>query len=153
MNFSEICSKLDKTYILIGTLFIFIIILLLLNNQKSNKIYAQYQVPMMKAEAFADAQKEPETPQKTSNNQLVLYYADWCGWSQKILPVWEELEASGDVKGVVLRKVECEKQPDGKCKSIQGYPTIILFKGDKEINFNSHPRTKEGILKFLEKNL
>jgi thiol-disulfide isomerase/thioredoxin len=135
MSFSDLCSKLNKTYILIGTLFIFIVILLLLNYQKANKIYAP-------TEKFDSNIK--------TKNELVLYYAEWCGWSQKILPVWEELEKNNKLN-VTLKKIECEKQPDEKCKSVQGYPTIIYYKDDKEIVFNGE-RTKENIITFLNKN-
>lgn len=146
MGFSDICSKLDKNYILIGTLFIFIIILLFLNYQKSNKIYAQQVRQSIKNEPFINNDSR-------NSNELVLYYTEWCGWSKKFLPEWNELESSNEIKNVTLRKVECEKNPDNKCKSIEGFPTIILYKSGKEIEFNSHPRTKDGVLAFLKENL
>jgi thiol-disulfide isomerase/thioredoxin len=177
MAFSDLCSKLDKTYILIGTMFILILVLLFLNYQKANKIYARPAVPVVVSQetptpttTAIQVQQQPQ-PQEESKqeqkkegfadtvNKLVLYYATWCGWSQKMLPDWAEFKASNKHGNLSVEEVACDKTDNEKCKAVQGYPTIILYKSGSEILMEKdrkgayYPRTKEGIERFVSDNL
>ncbi len=83
-----------------------------------------------------------------------LYYTDWCGWSQKFLPVWAELEKkvnSSNLKNKVkLEKINCESNKD-RCGGVPGFPFIVLNKNGNKINFegNRDLPTLEG---FINKN-
>jgi thiol-disulfide isomerase/thioredoxin len=84
-------------------------------------------------------------------DKLVLYYAEWCGWSQKILPVWDELEK--EILPVKLEKINCEENKE-MCKKIEGYPTIILENKNKnKMMDGQYERTIEGIKKFITDNI
>lgn len=89
-----------------------------------------------------------------NKSQLVLYYADWCGWSQKFLPVWEEFKkyaTDNFADKLIVKDVECSKSIDPVCKQV-GYPTVIFIKSDgKEINFEGE-RSVQGLTQFCNKN-
>ncbi len=83
-----------------------------------------------------------------------LYYTDWCGWSQKFLPVWAELEKkvkNSNLKNKVkLVKINCEKEK-GKCAGVPGFPYLVLNKSGNKINFEGN-RDLPTIEGFLNKN-
>jgi hypothetical protein len=62
---------------------------------------------------------------------IVLHYADWCAWSNDLLPEWEQFEeyARINLKMLKVNRINYSssnpKKPDKKLKII-GYPTIIL---------------------------
>ncbi len=60
---------------------------------------------------------------------LVLFYATWCPFSQRFLPVFEEYSKTkpGECLSVII-----DNDPD-VCEeySIEYYPTVILFEGGK----------------------
>jgi thiol-disulfide isomerase/thioredoxin len=94
----------------------------------------------------------------TSNKpQLKIFYANWCGWSKRILAILNSPEfktAYETVKNkcdIVL--VDCENSGKDECKAnnIRGYPTIILFKDNKSIEYNGE-RTVEAIIKYIAEN-
>jgi len=79
---------------------------------------------------------------------LKLYYANWCGWSKKFLPTWDQLE--NKVKNVKFEKIDCEKNK-GMCENVPGYPFLILEKNGKKVPYNGD-RSYEDVVKFLNKN-
>ncbi|NBX51364.1 hypothetical protein EBT25_15920, partial [bacterium] len=62
-----------------------------------------------------------------SQSKYVLYYAAWCGYSKKILPIWESL-----TKGKAnFQKIEEKDMSPEISKHISGFPTMIV--DDKEM--------------------
>lgn len=88
-------------------------------------------------------------------NEIILYYATWCGYSRMILPEWEKFEkyAKDNLKNIKVSSFKCEGGDEKTCvdKGIQGYPTIILIKsnGDK-IQYDGE-RTVKGLIDFCSK--
>jgi thiol-disulfide isomerase/thioredoxin len=80
---------------------------------------------------------------------LVLFYAHWCGYCTKFMPIWEKLEKDLDIKTIKINCPENENLCDKY--NIQGYPTIKLFKNEQEIDFNKS-RTYEGVMEFVKEN-
>lgn len=81
---------------------------------------------------------------------LVLFHAPWCGHCQRLKPTWEQLvkKHSGD-STVAIKSVDCDKEPaKAKENDVQGFPTIILFKGGQKKVFSGE-RTLEGIESFI----
>jgi thiol-disulfide isomerase/thioredoxin len=171
MGLSDWCSNLNKTYILIGILVILIAILLLLNHQKSNKIYGRLinntpilPSPIVYTETIpslnipAESIKKPESFSGSISGEkpvMILYYASWCGWCKKIKPVWEQLKET--VKNnpelnnkVIITEIQCDvENPPEKAKKINGYPTIILEHNGKEISYEGD-RTIEAFTEFIK---
>ena len=93
---------------------------------------------------------------------LVLFYGDWCGWSKKILPAWENvklaLSQTGEVE-VLDFEDKRDKEEIQKASSLpgfQGFPDIRLYlKGypNGEPLAYSGDRSEESILQFVYSNL
>ncbi len=79
---------------------------------------------------------------------LKLYYTNWCGWSQKFLPVWTQLVKN--VKNIAFVQLDCEKQKS-LCEGVPGFPYIVLEKNGKKINYNGD-RSYDDLVKFLKNN-
>jgi hypothetical protein len=84
-----------------------------------------------------------------NNITLKLYYTNWCGWSKKFLPIWDELTKK--VKNINMTKIDCEKNKD-MCDGVPGFPYLVLEKKqDDKITYKGD-RTVDGLLGFLEKH-
>lgn len=90
---------------------------------------------------------------------LVNFYADWCHFSNKLEPIWDEaadlVAKKLDSKRVTMAKVDCDKEDKLSSRfHISKYPTLKLFRG-------GHPakkeyrgqRSAESFLKFLEEEI
>jgi thiol-disulfide isomerase/thioredoxin len=89
---------------------------------------------------------------------LKLYYATWCGWSQKFVPVWEELKESDITSKVNLEGVECDDESNkDKCEAanIEGFPSMKLYKNssDKVGEDYEGERTVEAITAWVNSKL
>jgi hypothetical protein len=119
-----------KIYIVV----ILVVILLILN-------FGNTQSPVQKQ----DTKKENF---ETDSTTLKLYYTNWCGWSQRFLPVWDELSKKATIK---MEKIDCEKNKDS-CQGIPGFPYLVLEKEKNEKVTYKGDRTIDDLLQFLEKN-
>lgn len=136
-------KQLSKTQIILG-IFAIIIVYLLYTNYIQSK-----QIIQPTTEKMTSVASQP------NKSLLVLYYADWCGWSQKFLPVWNEFKnyASKNLsEKLTVKDVECTKSDNPVCKQV-GYPTLRLVKPDgKEITFEGE-RSMTGLTQFCNQNL
>jgi|SRR5271157_18408 len=66
---------------------------------------------------------------KQMDKAFVLFYATWCPFSQRFLPIFEEYARSNpqECKSVIVDEIPdlCEEY------SIEYYPTVLLFKKGK----------------------
>lgn len=66
---------------------------------------------------------------KAKDKVYVLFYADWCPFSQRFLPVFEAY-AKANPKGCM--SVEISSDPEACDKyAVEYYPTVILFEKGK----------------------
>lgn len=82
------------------------------------------------------------------------YYAPWCGFSKRLMPVWDRLSDmhNGD-QNIEIIKVNCELNPEiAKQNNIQGFPTIILYRESGEKIVYQGDRTLDGLNKFIKDN-
>jgi protein disulfide-isomerase A6 len=88
---------------------------------------------------------------------LVEFYASWCSHCKTLAPKWDELaEKYSKSNDVQIVKIECEENRV-TCNQfgIPGFPTIKLFKGDKEsdpIEFEGK-RNVDNFIKFVGDNV
>ena len=86
----------------------------------------------------------------SSNPTLKLYYTNWCGWSKKFLPVWDQLSKLKQIN-IPMEKIDCEQNKDA-CKGIPGFPYVVLEKGTDRIEYKGN-RTARDIINFVNKNV
>lgn len=72
-------------------------------------------------------------------NVLVEFYAPWCTYCKRFAPKLKQfaslLKSSPRGKDLILAKVDGDEHPDLADKySVQGYPTVLLFKKDMPID-------------------
>jgi thiol-disulfide isomerase/thioredoxin len=71
----------------------------------------------------------PEREIENKDNVFVLFYATWCPFSQRFLPVFEEYARDNPQN---CMSVIVDERPD-LCEeyAIEYYPTVVLFKNGK----------------------
>jgi thioredoxin 1 len=84
---------------------------------------------------------------------LVDFWAAWCGPCKMMAPVLNDL--AEDVEGkVTIGKVNVEEQKMTAAKfKIRSIPTIILFNNGKEINRFTGYKSKDYLLKELDRRM
>lgn len=80
---------------------------------------------------------------------LVDFYADWCGPCRALGPVIEEI--ANELTSVNIGKLNVDNEKDIASQyNVRSIPTMILFKGGKEIDRLVGFLPKEEIIKKLQ---
>lgn len=91
-------------------------------------------------------------------DSLVLYYTEWCGYSNMFRPEWDSFVklAKTNFPNLRVDEVRCEGGNESICneKGVQGFPTVILYKGKDsnggQITYDGD-RTAEKLTEFVKK--
>ena len=99
------------------------------------------------------AEENIEDVLKSKEKTFVLFYASWCPYSQKFLPVFEEYAKANPQECL---SVVIDNKPDLCDKyAIEYYPTVLLFKkGEVHKRLDATPGeglSKKQLAKFTEK--
>jgi hypothetical protein len=89
-----------------------------------------------------------------SNIKIINYNTEWCGYSKKFKPIWDEFTQIMKVKHpnieVIDMKCDISKNKNNcKIPEVEGFPTVILFNGNNKKVFEDN-RTVDDLLKFVE---
>ena len=90
---------------------------------------------------------------KNKDKAFVLFYATWCPFSQRFLPIFEEYSKNNPKECL---SVIVDEEPD-VCEeyAIEYYPTVIMFKkGKVHKRLDSEPHvglSKKQLKDFVEK--
>lgn len=101
----------------------------------------------------------------TSKDVIVKYFADWCGHCKAMAPTWDELASIFDSNKpdaqVVVAKLEHPENDVDVPVPIEGYPTILLYPANGEvdektglrvpISFNG-ARDLDSLIDFIKEN-
>ena len=93
---------------------------------------------------------------RKSEAKLMFFYAEWCPHCKKAKPEWDKFSSEyankeiGNYK-IMPESVDCT---DGENRliqeySIDGYPTVIMIKDGKRVNFSGRI-TEENVQQFAE---
>ena len=84
---------------------------------------------------------------------LVDFWAEWCGPCRMVGPAVEQVAKIMAGKVKVAKLNVDENQEIAMRYNVQSIPSLLLFKGDKEIARTIGAAPKEAYLKFIENSL
>lgn len=89
------------------------------------------------------------------NNSLKIinYNTNWCGYSKRFQPIWDEFTAKMKTlrPDIDVIDMKCDvEENESKCKvpEVEGYPTVVLYDGDKSSVFNGD-RSVDNLVTFV----
>ena len=117
----------------------------MINDELYRLKYLKYKNKYLQLKALKNSQKGGG--EKATLN---LFKSEFCSHCIKFKPLWEELQ--NELKDKVNFKIfdAVNDKKEMKEYGIQGYPTLILKRGNNKVEFNGS-RNKENIIEFINK--
>jgi thioredoxin 1 len=92
----------------------------------------------------------PKEEQFHNKDKLVLCHATWCPHCTSFVPKWQQFKKSNRFPIQVVDLESDRDKEEIKEYKVQGYPTVILVKDGKHIEYDDE-RSEEGLTRFLGK--
>lgn len=88
---------------------------------------------------------------------IVKFFAPWCGHCKRMAPTWDDLAGkfAGNNQAKVA-KVDCTLEENKDLcneQSVDGFPTIFLYKNGEKIEEYNGSRTLEDLFEFVSKHI
>lgn len=84
------------------------------------------------------------------NKRITLYFSPTCSHCRAFEETWKKFKVIAKNINVASDEINCVENGN-LCQNIQGYPTLILENGGKQIKFDEN-RTIENLTKFIKNN-
>ena len=115
----------------------------------------------------SDIKIEESKKSLEKKTKLILYWANWCGICQKIKPNWENAKnlIKNKYQDIEIVDINCDNPRENKCfsyvngkqQTLDGVPTILLRKGNTDIEYKKDPsnnfkgnRSVDELVRFTE---
>lgn len=82
-------------------------------------------VPVLDADALDEALSRGES-------MIVVFYADWCGFSRAFLPIFEERAPELELPPAAAN-ISSESDPRWSTHDVQTVPTLVAFEDGEEV--------------------
>merc|ERR1712142_856483 len=107
--------------------------------------YRNYQFSQMMEAGEPSVSVSPPPPSLAGEGlNFVNFQTSWCGHSQKLAPIWAELESS-EGGSCRISSIDCDREKD-TCKryNVRGYPTLMLMNDGKRLNASQRRNIDDG---------
>ena len=89
---------------------------------------------------------EPFISHASQDKVLMLFYADWCGYSRQFLPVWDEITQNVNIR---TERINVDENSALSADfQISALPTLYLVDGQTRTKYEGE-RTRSAILNFV----
>jgi thioredoxin 2 len=80
---------------------------------------------------------------------VVDFWASWCGPCMQMAPAYEEASTMMPLKAMFLKVNTQENQELGSIYGIRSIPTVVVFKGTKEIDRVSGAMSSQRLVNWI----
>lgn len=88
---------------------------------------------------------------KANNNRIILFYADWCEYSQQFLPTWESLyDKYNGIYKLEKYNIDIDIAITNKF-DIKSVPNIILVTNNNTVNKYQGDKSFSNISTFIDR--